>query len=346
MSIILKGKSLKIAGAAVIIMVLLFAGIIYYSDSIYKPVASGKDIKNVEIEIKPGSSISQVADILHDDGLIRNKLLFAFYVKTSGYNGRLKAGKYMLSTGMNAEEIAKKIADGDIYRDTVRITIPEGYTASDIAAAFQKAGLMSSSKFLDAAKNGTFDFDFLKNVPEKRPSRLEGYLFPDTYEFSRKSSAQQDISKMLSRFNEMFTPGMKKEAAARGMTVDQVIIVASMIEKEAKVPSERPMIAAVIYNRLKIKMKLQIDATVEYSLGKWKKSLSSDDLKVDSPYNTYKVSGLPAGPISNPGMASIKAALNPDKVDYLFYVLKKNGNGAHVFSNTFAEHEEAIAQNR
>lgn len=346
MSISIKRKFLITGAIIAVIVVLLLAGISTYRASIYSPIGSGSSIKNVEVVIKPGSSISQIAGVLYDSGLIRNKLLFAVYVKTSGYSGKLKAGKYMLSTGMNAQDIAKKIANGDIYKDTVKVTIPEGYTVSDIAAVFQKAGLIDSGKFMEEAKNGTFDFDFLKSVPEKRPSRLEGYLFPDTYEFSRNTTAEQAINRMLSRFNEIFTPDMKSQAAAKGLTIDQVVIIASMIEKEAKVPDERPIIAGVIYNRLKINMKLQIDATVEYALGKWKESLSSNDLKVNSPYNTYKVTGLPAGPISNPGKASIEAALNPDKVDYLFYVLKKNGSGAHVFSRTYAEHQQAIAQNK
>lgn len=339
-----KFRFIMISGILVIIMLLSFSGLSYYKKSIYSPMGYGSSVKNVEVTINPGSSITQIADNLYNKGLIRNKLLFIIYAKTSGYSPNLKAGKYMLSTGMSADDIAKKIAGGDIYRDTVKITIPEGYTVKDIAAAFEKAGLMSSSEFMEEAQKGTFDYDFLKGVPKSRPSKLEGYLFPDTYEFNRNVTAEQAINRMLKRFDEIFTPDMKKQAADKGMTVDQIVNVASMIEKEAKVTSERPIIAGVIYNRLKINMKLQIDATVVYALGRGE--LSTNDLKVDSPYNTYKVYGLPEGPISNPGKASIEAALNPQKVDYLFYVLKKNGNGAHVFSKTFAEHQKAIEQNR
>jgi conserved hypothetical protein, YceG family len=317
----------------------------YYKNSIYSPMSGSAEARNIDVTISQGLSNTQIADLLYSSGLIKNKLTFRFYIKNSGVGSKLKAGKYALNTGMNAAQIVQKIVSGDVKRDTVKVTVPEGYALKDIADAVEKAGLVSKDKFLSAAKSSTYDYDFLLNL-SKRPTRLEGYLFPDTYEFEKTATADQIIEKMLSRFKEVFTADMKKKAADMNMTVDQIVTIASIIEKEAKVSNERPVIAAVIYNRLKIKKNLEIDATVQYALGQWKDKLTYNDLKVDSPYNTYKYSGLPVGPISNPGKASLDAALNPDNVKYLYYVAKKDGGGTHVFTTTFQEHQNAIAQNR
>jgi UPF0755 protein len=185
----------------------------------------------------------------------------------------------------------------------------------------------------------------LKSLPE-RSGRLEGYLFPDTYEFPKNVTAEQIIDRMLKRFDNVFTDDMKQRAEAINMSTDQIVTLASIIEKEARVPEERPVIAAVYYNRLKKKMLLQADATVQYALGQWKDKVLYEDLKVDSPYNTYKYQGLPIGPISNPGKASLEAAVSPEKVDYLFYVAKSDGSGAHTFTVTYDQFLKEIQKNK
>lgn len=332
----------------VFIVIIISAGVFaysYYNDSIYKPMAGLKAPEKVEVNIETGTSSAQITQQLYEAGLIKNMDTFKIYLKLSNLGDKIQAGKYEMNTGMNAAEIVDKMVKGDVLKDTVIVTIPEGYTVKDIAAKFEEAKLTSSDEFMKAEENDSFDYGFLKNLP-KRPVRLEGYLFPDTYEFSKDVTAHQIIDRMLSRFNEIMNNDMIAKAKDLNLTIDQAVTVASMIEKEAKIPSERPTIASVIYNRLKKKMLLQIDATVQYAQGQWKDKLLTQDTQIDSPYNTYKYAGLPVGPISNPGKASLEAAMNPDKTDYLFYVLKKDGNGAHVFTKTYAEHLKEIAKNK
>lgn len=318
-----------------LLCIIVFISYKNYKDSIYRPISNASDAKKVEITIDR-SNVKKLPDILYSNGLIKNREALRVYLKLSGNSGRLKAGKYELTNAMSASQMINKMVYGEVKKDTIKVTIPEGYTVNDIAELLESKGLVSKGKFLDAVKNNTYDYDFLKKLPD-RSGKIEGYLFPDTYEFSKDVTAEQIVDRMLSRFNEVFDNDMRKKASEMNMTIDQVVTVASMIEKEAKVAEERPVIAGVIYNRLTKKMPLQIDATVQYSLGKWKDTLSTDDLKVNSPYNTYKITGLPIGPISNPGKASLEAALNPQKSDYLFYVYKFDGTGTHAFSSNYQD---------
>lgn len=332
----------------IFIFIIISAGILaygYYNDSIYKPISGSKAPEKIDVMIETGASSAQITEQLYNEGLIKNMDTFKLYLKLNGLGDKIQAGKYEMNTGMNVVEIVDKMVKGDILKDTIKVTIPEGFTVKDIAAKFEESGLTSSEEFMKAEENDSFDYDFLKNLP-KRPVRLEGYLFPDTYEFSKDVTVHQIIDRMLSRFDEILSDDINAKSKDLNLTIDQVITVASMIEKEAKIPSERPTIASVIYNRLKIKMLLQIDATVQYALGQWKDKVLTKDTEIDSPYNTYKYTGLPIGPISNPGKASLEAAVNPDKTDYLFYVLKKDGGGTHVFTKTYEEHLNEIAKNR
>lgn len=332
----------------VIILVILASaaayGYAYYNDSIYKPISNSNTPEKIDIVIGNSDS-GKIPDILYNAGLIKNKTTFKIYLKLSKLDSKLMAGKYEFSTEMSAVEIVDKMVKGDIKKDTIKLTVPEGFTVKEIADAVEKAGLGSSQKFQDAAKNGTFDYEFLKNLP-KRSGKLEGYLFPDTYELPKNATPEQIIARMLDRFNEKFNQEMKRLASARGMTVDQIVTMASIIEKEAKIESERPIIAGVYYNRLEIKQPLQVDATVLYALGGWKEKVLFKDLEIDSPYNTYKYPGLPIGPISNPGNASLNAALNPDDINYLYYVAKGDGSGAHSFTVTYNDFLKEVEKNR
>ena len=325
--------------AAIIIFILALS---YYRKCVYIPLSNMRDKK---IDVLISGSSYDIAETLEDKGLIRNKYAFLIYAKNKKVAGRLQAGKYEFDPGMNSVEIIEKMINGDVKKDTVRITIPEGYDIKSMADAFEKAGLVKKSDFLNAVKNGNYDYDFLKGIPN-REYKLEGYLFPDTYEFVKGSTAEQIINKMLKRFGEVFNDDMRNKAKEKNMTIDDIVIIASMIEREAQVASERPTISAVIYNRLKDNEKLRIDATVLYALGDWKDKVTFKDLEVDSPYNTYKYKGLPIGPIANPGAASLEAALNPDNVNYKYYVAKKGGNGSHIFSVTYEEHLKAIENNK
>ena len=309
---------------------------IYYNNSIYNPLSETGKSKKVDIIINKGSSTDDIVTTLFENGLIKNKTTLKIYLKLSNQGNTLKAGKYELNSDMNVPDIINKIVKGDVKKDTIKITIPEGYSVKDIAAAFEKSGLGNKDKFIEIAQNYNFEHDFLKNL-SKRPMRLEGYLFPDTYEFLKDVTPEQIIKRMLDRFNEIFSKEMIKKTADMNLTIDKVVTMASIIEKEARVEIERPVIASVYYNRLKIKMPLQADATVQYALGQWKEKLLYKDLEINSPYNTYKYPGLPVGPIANPGRASIDAALNPDNVDYLYYVAKNDGSGTHAFTKTYQD---------
>ncbi|MDF2673718.1 MAG: mltG, partial [Clostridiales bacterium] len=196
-------------------------------------------------------------------------------------------------------------------------------------------GLIAKEEvFINEAQNGEFEYDFLKGIPEDRPNRLEGYLFPDTYEFKSGTTEHEIIDKMLGRFQEIFDEEISGKLGDRRL--DDLIIMASIVEREAKVESERPIIAAVFYNRLKIDMQLQSCATIQYILGTNKERLLYEDLEIESPYNTYLNSGLPLGPICSPGRDSLVAALEPADVDYLYFVLKKyDGDGSHNFARNY-----------
>lgn len=305
-----------------------------YKNFIFEPISeSGQnDIK--EVEIKSGSTSKEIIDVLYDEGLIRNKTALRVYLKISNLGGSIKAGRYELHKGMSAEDIINKMVKGQVKRDTVKVTIPEGYEIKEIAAAFEKAGLADKDKFIEATQNVSYDYDFLKSLPS-RPVKLEGYLFPDTYEFSKNVTPEEIVKRMLGRFNEVFNEEMIKKAESMNLTIDQVVTMASIVEREARASDERPVIAAVFYNRIKKKMRLESCATVQYALGERKENLLYKDLEIDSPYNTYKKDGLPVGPIANPGKASIEAALNPADADYLFFVLKDGTSGTHAFSNNY-----------
>ncbi|MBN1288934.1 MAG: endolytic transglycosylase MltG [Actinobacteria bacterium] len=213
-----------------------------------------------------------------------------------------------------------------------RVTIPEGYTNKQTAEKVNSAteGLITAGEFESAVDNGVYDFGFLTEAG----GNLEGFLFPKTYDVAEDQSANDLVQMMLEQYEEETEDLDWSSAAVNGVSGYQVLIIASMVEKEAKAPEERPVIASVIYNRLKAGMKLQICATVQYALGEWKPELSYSDLEVDSPYNTYKINGLPPGPICNPGFESISAALSPASTDYIYYILTTN-DGRHSFTSDY-----------
>lgn len=219
-----------------------------------------------------------------------------------------------------------------VVMEPYKVTIPEGFTNKQIAERVGSAteGFISKAAFEEAVAYGTYDYSFL----QESGGNLEGFLFPKTYEVGEEDTADSLVNKMLAQFGEETAKLDWSAAAANGVTRYQVLIIASMVEKEAKVPQERPVIASVIYNRLRAGMKLQIDATVQYALGEWKPTLSYSDLEIDSPYNTYKVAGLPPAPICNPGFESISAALNPASTDYLYYILTSS-DGNHSFTSDY-----------
>jgi UPF0755 protein len=298
-----------------------------------RPVAAfGEASKIVQVEIPIGSSTSRIAGILAENGLIRSPMAFRIISRLKGYDGKYMAGTYMIETGMDIDEIMDKMLQGKIYKETVRFTVPEGYEIRQIADMLDEKGIVSKEDFLDAINNEDFDFEFLKGL-ERQQNRLEGYLFPDTYEVFVGETAKSIVQRMLERFEEVAVDIGLLDWKSEEMSVDQLVTLASIVEREAANDDERPLVSAVFHNRLKIGERLRSCATVQYVLQERKPRLSNEDIQVDSPYNTYIIDGLPPGPIASPGASSLKAAMQPADVDYLWFVLQKDGS--HSFSNNY-----------
>lgn len=297
----------------------------------------------VSFVVKSGATWTDVANELQQAGLIPSATLFRIQVRLTGSTGNLKPGAYTLKPGMSNNQIIAALEQSTPPQQT-SVTFIEGWRMEQDAAALEKAGVTTASNFLSVTKNQsvTFNNSFLADRPAG--ATLEGYLFPDTYDFLKNTAASDVVAKMLNRFGQVVTPQMRAQAKAQGHTLYQVIIVASIVEREAKAPSERPLIAGVYWNRLKQGQCMCADPTVQYALGSssnWWPPLNAEarTLAPDSPFNTYNHLGFPPGPIADPGLASIQAALNPQG-DYLYFVAK--GDGTHVFSHTLQEQNQNI----
>jgi UPF0755 protein len=299
------------------------------------------DTQTKIISIRRGWAANKIAQHLADEKIIKNSNAFLIYTQSLNRGAILKAGDYKLSPSMTVEELTGILSDGKIFVDTIRVTIPEGFELRQMKEKFVIMGLVEEEE-LDQALNKKYDYWFLQHMDEKNYN-LEGYLFPDTYEFQRDASGEYIVDTMLKRFDMVFTEQYKEKAKELGMSVEEIIILASIIEREAVVERERPIISGVFHNRLGINMMLQSCATVQYVLGERKPILSYDDIKINSPYNTYTNYGLPPTPIASPGQASIQAALYPQKSDYLFFVAKRDGS--HTFTKTYEEHLRAQRNN-
>lgn len=322
----------------VFIFILLSLFSLFYYRASLRPVSADKALQPKEIAIPKGAGLKNIADILKKEGMIRDKFTFELYCKLNKKAGKIIAGKYYLGQYMSTGEIVNILASGKAQIDTVKFTIPEGYELRQIVDKLVEMGLVNREAFINSLNNGKYNYDFIKDIPD-RENKLEGYLFPDTYEVYKDASPEDIINKMLERFSVIYNPDYQKRAKELNMTMDQVITLASIIEREAKLDSERSIISAVFQNRIKKHMLLQSCATVQYILKERKEVLSYKDVQIDSPYNTYKNPGLPPGPIASPGVKSIEAALYPADVDYLYFVA--NGDGSHVFSRTYEEHIDA-----
>lgn len=291
--------------------------------------------ETVSVTIPSGSGTADIAKILKENGLISNTFTFRLSSKINGYDGTYQMGTYDIDTGMTPTQIMALLQSGEVSTKN-KLTIPEGYTVKQIADRVAETGICTAEEFITEANTGTFPHSFLKDLPD-REYRLEGYLFPDTYFLTEDMTAHEIISMMLDRFDQMYTQEYQDAVAASGHTLDEIVTIASMVEKEITLDDERARAAGVIYNRLEQNMSLGIDATVLYAVGKTGGELTQADLQTDSPYNTRLNKGLPLGPIANPGEASFKAALYPEDNDYLYYVVEKAGQSNHVFCKTNEE---------
>jgi UPF0755 protein len=293
---------------------------------------------NIEISktifVPKGASFSWVARKLKDEGIIRNTGKFTLFAKFKGVLNKVKAGEYDLNTAMPPNDVLKKLVRGDVKEYIA--TIPEGYNVYQIARLLEDAKIVKSEDFINKA----FERDFLDSHSIEGNS-AEGYLFPDTYRFTKSMTPDDILKKMINQFNIVYSRDLEVKAKELGYSRDFIVTMASIIEKETSVEEEKHLVAAVFRNRLKKGMRLQSDPTVIYGIKDFDGNLRREDLTTLTPYNTYMVSGIPPGPISNPGRLSLLAVLSPAKEQYLYFVSRNDGT--HQFSNTFKEHGLAVA---
>ena len=300
------------------------------------------NVKNLKedtvVTIKEGSGTKQISNTLKNKGLIKSSIAFTNYIKRKDETKNLKPGIYKFSAGkVTFDDILAKLIKGE-QEESVTVTIPEGYTVQQIAKLLEEKGLTTKENFLECAKIFEIPYDYIEKI-DNDYRQLEGFLFPDTYNIPISWKEKEIITLLLKQFDKNWSEEFRNRAKELGFSTREIITIASLIEREAKVEKERPTISSVIHNRLKKGMLLQIDATVQYLLPEQKSRLFYKDLEVDSPYNTYKYAGLPPTPIAAPGLSCIKAALYPEETDYYYYRTKASNNGEHNFSKTFEEHK-------
>ncbi len=288
------------------------------------------------VDIPQGTSPSGIGRRLVDAGVVRDTWIFRYELARTRTGRRLQAGEYRFDRPMTVKEVVAAIARGDVYLRP--ITFREGLTIKQMAELFETKGFGTAADFVAAAADASLIHDV---DPAARD--LEGYLFPDTYSLPRHTTAAQLVARMAGAFQKVFTPELRARAEARGLSPRELVTLASIVEKETGKADERPLVAAVYANRLKIGMGLQCDPTVIYALeraGRYNGNLTRDDLHLDSPYNTYRYAGLPPGPIANPGRASLEAAASPADVPYLYFVSRNDGS--HAFASSLDEHNHNV----
>lgn len=319
---------------------------VYYDDymSEYRGTYSYQG-ETVQVTIPEGASVTKIASILKDAGLIKYEKAFVKRLQESEYKGKLQSGTFTLNTGMNTLEMMaamSPVVDYEAPIDT--LVVPEGYTVEMIAQRCAEQGICSEQGFLNAVQSVTkTDFPYLADVPEgaEVEYKLQGYLFPATYDIYDYTTAESLVAWMLDTFEYYYSGDIEARAMELGYSSYDVITMASIVEREAKVSDERSTIAGVIMNRLDIDMPLQMCPTVLYPItdGMYDQSqVLYEDLEIDSPYNTYKYSGLPVGPICNPGLSCIEAVLYPEEHDYYYYHVDNEEEGTHIFTETYQEH--------
>lgn len=328
------------------LLIFVFVGLSLFS---YAYVIEGRNDteesaanRYIVVDIPKGATTRDIAEIIKNKGAIKYPFIYRIVSRIFGHDGHYIEGTHVLEKGMSYRDIAKALCSRAEIERGKMVTIVEGLTLEQIAEKLEKEKIVNRERFLKVLEETQFNYRFLEglNKVNGRNYKLEGYLFPDTYELNEISDENIVAVKMLDRFDEMFEPGYYERACELGMTTDQVVILASIIEKEAWLQNERAIISSVFHNRIKKGMRLESCATVQYLLGAPKEVLSTQDTKIESPYNTYINYGLPPGPICSPGKASIHAALYPEKTEYLYFFANKDGS--HMFSKTYREHINAL----
>lgn len=301
---------------------------------------TSEDKQQVTVTIAEGSTLNQMADQLKKAGVIRSKFVFKRKVAASEY-GSLQYGEFILDTGWCLEDVIEVLATQGAQKESFSFVVPEGYSVEQICAKAVANDICTEEEFYDVLENGSFSYSFLDTIPPsgEYTYKLQGFLFPDTYLFDSDTDAYLFIDTMLAEFEKHYYN--LKDIPSEYSFYD-IMTVASLVERESKLDEERAKIAGVIYNRIKEDMLLQIDASVVYACSKGLYDMDQvlyEDLEIDSPYNTYKYPGMPAGPICNPGIESIKAALLPERHSYYYYHTdEEKQDGSHIFTETFEEH--------
>lgn len=303
-------------------------------------------VKNVDVTIPQGSSTEVIADILQEAGLIDSTLYFRIVSRMSGFDSEFQYGDYTFSTSQGEEDMMEILRTEGAKRETKTFTIIEGLTLAEVASSLSAQGMCTQTEFFSALDNTNWGYKFLESIPESedRKVKYQGYLYPNTYEVYKDATAVDIIATMFDEMDKIWSDDYYAKAEAMNMTVDEVMTVASIIEMEVVSPTEQNVVAGVVYNRLGISMPLQMCSTIMYVLEVPRDRLFYADLEIESPYNTYKYSGLPIGPIANPGAGAINAALYPEDNSYLYFVLKDDGSGTHEFNSTLQEHNNDKAK--
>jgi len=335
------GRRKRTKAIAIVILVLLAAAggsaayLYLYRQRVYAPYR-GYSTTEQFIEIPTGVGTNDIGRRLVAAGVIRDERTFRMALWLSGRARRLQAGDYRFDRPMSPIDVVGKIARGEV--DLVPITFPEGLTIIDMSKVFETSGFGTAAAFVEAARNASLVHALDPTAPD-----LEGYLFPDTYALPRHADAPRVVHVMVERFEQMLTPQLRSAADGRGLTVRQLVTLASIVEKETARPDERPLVASVYANRLRIGMALQCDPTVIYAMqraGTYHGNIRRDDLQMDSPYNTYRYPGLPPGPIASPGKGSLEAAAHPAESTDLYFVSRNDGS--HEFARTLDEHNKNV----
>ena len=321
----------------ILLLVVCAAGATWFYLGVNRPYKGYAEPEQF-VEIPPGSGTAAIARRLTDAGVVTDVNTFRLALWVTGQGRRLQAGEYRFDHPLSARQVAEKIGRGEVYVHP--ITFREGLTIKQMAELYESRGFGPAKDFVEAAKNVA-----LVQAIDPVAKDLEGYLFPDTYALPRRATADQLVARMVASFTKALTPDLIEKATANGQSVRQLVTLASIVEKETGKAEERPMVAAVYANRLKIGMGLQCDPTVIYALeraGRFNGNLTREDLQFDSPYNTYRYAGLPPGPIAAPGRASLEAAADPASVPYLYFVSRNDGS--HAFASTLDEHNRNVQQ--
>ncbi len=338
-----------IAGAVFLCVVGIVMALVFIDPSvaqINKPAPNEPVVENtvtekhIQIKIREGISTAEIAERLAEKGVIKSSLKFRILARLRGYDDKLRPGSYTFTADMEDDEVFTKLLNGE--KRLVKFTIPEGFGVKEIAERLVNLDLVDKEEFLKAAADFT-PYDYMRKR-ENVFFAAEGFLFPETYAVESDVEIDEILKLMAGTLDDRLTPEMRKNAEKMGLSIYDLITLASLVEREVRFPEDRPIVAQVLLKRLKLNMPLQTDATLQYLMDTPKEEVSIEDTRIDSPYNTYQHIGLPPGPIANPGMAAITAVLHPSETEYLYFVADRRGH--NHYSQTYEEHLELVNKYR